>query len=274
MKIPAERVGYEPIIMLEDDFTYVLRKALAGHELSPAEAARRAGIPESDVLSTLDGIFSADTARRLAPALGLKAEAFAAHPHYQPEPMELSGVERLDLPFGGERVNAWLVRADDTIVLFDAGFHSEDLTKAVHSACGRLPDRVFITHGHPDHIGAVETFLAARIPVHSAGLPSTIAMKPGDTVLCGPLCIRACDLSGHASPALGFDVDGLEEQTLVTGDALFAGSMGGCKSAASYRHALERLRDVLGSLPEVTVLLPGHGPATTLGEERLANPFL
>lgn len=260
--------------MLEDDFTYVLRKALTGHGLEPAEAAGRAGIPEAGLLSFLRGDFSAETARRLAPVLGLNAAALAGHSGYQPKPLAVPGIERIDLPFGDEQVNAWLVRADDVIVLFDAGYQAKDLTKALDARCGRLPDRVFITHAHPDHIGALEFFIKAGVPVHSADLPATHHMKPGDTVLCGPLSVRACDLSGHARPALGFDVDGLEEPTLVTGDALFAGSMGGCRSPESYRHALQRLREVLGPLPDVTVLLPGHGPATTLGEERAANPFL
>jgi glyoxylase-like metal-dependent hydrolase (beta-lactamase superfamily II) len=61
---------------------------------------------------------------------------------------------------------------------------------------------------------------------------------------------------------------------LVTGDALFAGSIGGCATPAIYQHALRQLREILAPLPDPTVLLPGHGPATTLGEERSANPFL
>jgi glyoxylase-like metal-dependent hydrolase (beta-lactamase superfamily II) len=69
-------------------------------------------------------------------------------------------------------------------------------------------------------------------------------------------------------------VEGLSTPVLVTGDALFAGSMGGCGAAETYRHAVKRLREVLGALQAVTVLLPGHGPATTLEEERLGNPFL
>jgi hydroxyacylglutathione hydrolase len=260
--------------MLEDDFTYVLRKALAGNGLSAAQAATRAGIPETAVLAFLGGAFSADTARSLAPVLGLDAAAYARHADYQPEPLALSGVGRLDLPFGREQVNAWLVRAGDAIVLFDAGFQSSDLTGALDEKCGRLPDRVFITHAHVDHIGGLKHLLHKGIPVHSADLPGTIRMKPGDTVFCVPLSIRACDLSGHADPALGFHVDGLDRPVLVTGDALFAGSMGGCGSPARYRHALGRLREVLGPLTDATVLLPGHGPATTLGEERLANSFL
>lgn len=260
--------------MLEDDFTYVLQKALRGHGLSPAQAAARAGVPEAKLLDLLGGTFSPETARTLAPALGLNPGALARHAEYQPEPLALAGIERLDLPFGGERVNAWLVRAGDVMVLFDAGFQTSDLTAALATRSDRMPDRVFITHGHRDHIGALGYLLDAGIPVHSAELPGTILMKPGDSVFCGPVAVSACDLSGHADPALGFHVGGLERPVLLTGDALFAGSMGGCGSPASYRHALVRLRDVLGQLPDVTVLLPGHGPATTLGEERAANPFL
>jgi hydroxyacylglutathione hydrolase len=256
--------------MLEDDFTYVLSKALRGHGYSTTKAAGLAGIPESDLSGFLAGAFSAEIARKIAPALGLNAEALAGHADYEPKPLAVPGIERLDLPFGGERVNAWLVRSGDAIILFDAGYETSDLVGVLSSR----PDRVFITHAHQDHVGALDYFVKAGTPVHSAGLPGTISMKPGETVFCGALAVRACDLSGHASPSLGFHIDGLGAPVLVPGDALFAGSMGGCASPASYRHALGRLREVLGPLPDTTVLLPGHGPATTLGEERVANPFL
>ena len=65
--------------MLEDDFTWVLKKALAGNGLAPSEAAARAGIPEGEAMAFLRGSFSADTARALAPVLGLSPEALAAH---------------------------------------------------------------------------------------------------------------------------------------------------------------------------------------------------
>ena len=260
--------------MLEDDFTYVLRKALTGHGLSPAELARRAGLVESDVSGFLCGTFSARTARLLAPVLGLREEAFAAHDIYQPRPTLLPEIHRLDLPLGGEQVNAWLLRKDNTLILFDAGYETADIAEMLDSVCGHLPDRVFITHAHRDHIGALSYLLRAGVPVHAAGISDTIPMYPGDTVQCGPLAVRACDLSGHAVPALGFHIDGLTVPVLVTGDALFAGSIGGCSNPDLYRHALRRLGEVLGPLPDSTVILPGHGPATTLGEERAANPFL
>ena len=260
--------------MLEDDFTYVLRKALMGHGLAPAQAAQRAGIPENDVLAFLRGTFAPETARKLAPVLGLKANAFAGNDIYQPRPLSLPGVHRLDLPFENERVNAWVLRDGDATILIDAGYETADLLKALDAVCGGLPDRVFITHAHRDHVGAVNHLVSAGLPVHGAEIQGAIPMQPGDTVFCGPLSVRACDLSGHAMPALGFHVDGLARPVLVTGDALFAGSMGGCGTPAIYQHALRRLRNVLDPLPDETILLPGHGPATTLGEERIANPFL
>jgi glyoxylase-like metal-dependent hydrolase (beta-lactamase superfamily II) len=260
--------------MLEDDFTYVLRKALIGHSLAPAEAAAQAGLPANDVLAFLRGTFSAATACKLAPVLGLNAAAFARHATYLPAPLALPGIARLDLPFSGERVNAWLVCDGDASMLFDTGYQPRDLLEAIASLRKRLPDRAFITHAHHDHTGTLEHLLTAAVPVHAATIPGTIAMHPGDMVCCGPLAIRACDLSGHATPALGFHIDGLDRPVLVTGDAMFAGSIGGCASPAIYQHALRRLRETLAPLPDATVLLPGHGPATTLGEERAANPFL
>jgi glyoxylase-like metal-dependent hydrolase (beta-lactamase superfamily II) len=86
--------------------------------------------------------------------------------------------------------------------------------------------------------------------------------------------VRACELSGHYTPALGFHIEGLSRPVLVTGDALFAGSIGGCGTPEIYQLALRTLRATLAALPDETVLLPGHGSATTLGEERVSNPFL
>lgn len=243
--------------MLEDDFTYVIRKAFKGLALSPGEAAGRAGLPERKVLSFSRGNFSAAVARQLAPVLGLDPDALARHPSYLPRPLILPEIHRLDLPFGTDRVNAWLVWTNDGAVLFDTGCDSRSCAAAL-AAMGAPPlQEIFITHGHPDHIGGL------------ASLPTAGHFPDG-----GALKIRACDLSGHCTPASGFHVSGLAAPVLVTGDALFAGSIGGCQTPVLYQHALARLREILAPFPDCTVLLPGHGPATTLGEERAGNPFL
>lgn len=260
--------------MLEDDFTYVIRKALAGHQLAPAEAAARAGLAEADVLALTRGHFSADVARQLAPVLHLNPDALAAHSQYSASPLAVPSIYRIDLPFGKERVNAWLIWAGEMAILFDTGFDPNSCTTAV-DAIGPPPlKQVFITHNHVDHVGGVHDFLARGVIPLGAMIERAKPMQAGDSFRYGSLTVRACDLSGHATPALGYFIDGLEKPALVTGDALFAGSMGGCATPAVYQHALSRLRDVLSPLTSDTVLLPGHGPATTLGEERIANPFL
>ena len=260
--------------MLEDDFTYVIRKAFKGLALSPGEAAGRAGIPEKEVLSFSRGNFSAEVARKLAPVLGLNPDALAAHHHYLPQPLAFLEIHRLDLPFGNERVNAWLVWADGEVVLFDTGYDFQSCAAALNGICAPPLGKIFITHGHPDHVGGVASFLSGGPVVYGSRIKYASLMNPGDSITCGSLTVRACDLSGHCTPALGFHIGGLAAPILVTGDALFAGSIGGCQTPALYQHALARLREILTPLPDHTVLLPGHGPATTLGEERASNPFL
>ncbi|MEO8617188.1 MAG: MBL fold metallo-hydrolase [Luteolibacter sp.] len=260
--------------MLEDDFTYVIRKAFKGLSLAPGEAALRAGLPENEVQAFSRGRFSADTARRLAPILGLNPEALANHSDYLPKQLAIPHIHRIDLPFEQERVNAWLVWTNDAAILFDTGYDPHSCVVALDAIGPPALHQVFITHGHVDHIGGIRDFMARGFTPHGAKIDGAVPMQPGDSIHCGSLTIRACDLSGHANPALGYFVDGLAQPVLVTGDALFAGSIGGCATPSIYQYALSRLRETLGPLSVETVLLPGHGPATTLGEERVSNPFL
>jgi len=66
-------------------------------------------------------------------------------------------------------------------------------------------------------------------------------------------------------------IEGLETPIAVVGDAMFAGSMGG--GMVSYADALQTNRDKIMTLPDETILCPGHGPMTTVGEEKRHNPF-
>ena len=260
--------------MLEDDFTYVIRKAFKGLALSPSEAAKRASLPEKDVLSFSRGTFSASIARQLAPVLGLRAEPLAGHPDFHPAPLACNAVTRIKLPFDGEHVNAWLVRDAGTAILFDTGNEPKSCPARLADLGIDELDALFITHGHRDHIAALQPLSAPAIASHGPrGISGTELAEPGSTFDFGSVRIHTLDLSGHADPSNGYLIEGLEKPVLVTGDALFSGSIGGCPDPRAYQCAMERLREVLSNLPPGTILLPGHGPATTLAEERHGNPF-
>ncbi len=257
--------------MIEDDFTWVLRKALKGHSLAPTEAAQRAGLQEQEVLAFSKGKFSESVARGLADALGLRSAALMAHPGYEPRPLALHGIKRLEMALGDDgTVNAWSVSHGDVVLLFDTG---NDPTSAIKALNGVLPDKVFITHAHHDHIAGNPTFAAKGIEIFGNDIAGAKPIHANEIIHCGSLTLTAVDLSGHARPALGYLIEGLKVPVLVTGDAIFAGSIGGCENPEIYQVALHRLHQVLAPLSDATVLLPGHGPATTLGEERVSNPF-
>lgn len=249
--------------MLEDDYSDVLRKAMMGVGLGDDELVSRVGISREDWQRFIGGEFSAEIARSCARVLGLNVEAMADHPSYHPQSIAMTGVQRLALPFGAYEVNAWWVSDGLTSLLFDLGFEAQDL---IQSLPGK-PDAVFITHGHRDHIAAQDWALSEGMQVVSPDCHAGMEWK------FGAITIRSVDLSGHSDPQRGYFIDGLQRRLLVVGDSLFAGSIGRCASPGLFRHALKRLHDVLDPMPDDLMLLPGHGPATTWGEERQSNPF-
>ena len=258
--------------MLYDTTADVIRKALRGLAMAPSEAAAKAGLDEKAVIAASRG--SADPAllMSLAPALGLNREALAGLPRYVPPDDIPNRIIRLELPFDDETVNAWLVSdGEGGHLLFDTGDGRDDVRQALDQR-GVHEVAVLITHLHGDHTGGLTGLRGLTVSV--AGPGSAAAPVPGNTIRRGGLTLRIIALSGHCPGALGYVIEGLSVPVCVTGDALFAGSIGGCAPGEPYRQALAALRGSVMTLPDETILLPGHGPATTVASERMANPFL
>jgi len=250
---------------LEDEFSDVIAKAMKGLEIGAEDLAKEAGVSACEVSGLLHGDMDEAVLRKISPALGLDAEAVIALPSYMPAPLALPGIRRIELPFRQWGVNAWLLEKDGTSILFDTGFGRTDVLDEV-STDGL--DAVLITHDHPDHVGGNAALESKGIRIVS----EVEAMKRG-TLAFGDLEIRVVNLTGHKSPAVGYVFDYPGVPVFVVGDAVFAGSMGGCLSKSAYESAFQTLREAFAGMPSGCVILPGHGPATTLGEEMRSNPF-
>ncbi|MGI5823667.1 MAG: MBL fold metallo-hydrolase, partial [Dethiobacteria bacterium] len=150
------------------------------------------------------------------------------------------------------------------------------------------------THAHIDHIGANEEVRQAfRVPLlaHKADLPryhspqagialfmDKVEVEPpddfiqeGDSLQVGTLQVKVLETPGHSPGGITLDINGV----LFAGDTLFAGSIGRTDfPGGSFPVLIQSIKDKILSYPDDTKVFPGHGPPTTVGDERRYNPFL
>ncbi len=200
------------------------------------------------------------------------------------------------LSVGPLQVNCFLVACRKTraAIVIDPG---EEGSRILHLARseGYEISKVVNTHAHFDHIGANQQIVeatGAELMLHAADLPLlqnarnhaeiyglTVAPSPlpdrlldqGDTFEVGELSFRVFHVPGHSPGGICL----LSEGHLFVGDVLFAGSIGRTDLPGGDFDALvEGVRERLFSLPDETIVHPGHGPDTTIGRERRTNPFV
>lgn len=172
--------------------------------------------------------------------------------------------------------NAYIVGCEDTrkALLVDAPAFDPRIPAFLESK-GLTLDAIFITHAHYDHTGGLDDFRRAYpgIEVYAgvAHLEGAAVRRVGqdDLISIGAVEARVVATPGHTPEGISLILPGM----VFTGDALFAGSIGGTTSPAAAKLQCDHIRRNLFSLPEDTALYSGHGPATTVGIERRYNPF-
>ncbi len=187
--------------------------------------------------------------------------------------MELFKLETA--PFG---TNAYIVfcRESGDSVLIDA---PGDAALIKEKLRGSKVQGILMTHGHMDHIMALEELhaaLGAPLAAHendAAGLPVEVyrLLRDGDIIECGKLKLETMHVPGHTAGSLAFKVG----EYLLSGDTLFPGGPGKTSTPLDFREILASINEKLLALPDETVVLPGHGDTTTIGRERrLIEAFL
>ncbi|HEV2092648.1 MAG TPA: MBL fold metallo-hydrolase [Rubrobacter sp.] len=202
------------------------------------------------------------------------------------------------LTVGPFQENCYVVgdEATGTGALFDPGDEAARIALAVEQSNLEIA-QIIITHAHIDHVGAVAALVeeyACPVLMHAEAepmlrqLPSQALMmglrfgkvptvdgyiEDEEVVRVGGLAFTALYTPGHAPGHLAFY--SAEEGAVIVGDALFAGSVGRVDLPGGSMEVLMRsINGRLLTLPDETLVLSGHGPETTIGEERRHNPFL
>lgn len=208
--------------------------------------------------------------------------------------IEITGFE-----LGPYATNCYVVRptSSDAAWIIDASFDADLIADHIERK-GFKPHGVILTHAHVDHIAGLGD-LRRRFPkipvwIHEAeelwltnpmlnlsamsGLPTTgptpdRLLRDGDVIDLGGTSWHVLHTPGH-SPG-GITLHHRASATAFVGDALFAGSIGRTDFPGSDFDTLATaIRQRLYTLPDDTRILPGHGPATTIGEEKRSNPFV
>jgi glyoxylase-like metal-dependent hydrolase (beta-lactamase superfamily II) len=201
------------------------------------------------------------------------------------------------LPVGPLQTNCYLLTCRETreAVLIDPGWHDRSIRDAIVARQARVRF-VLNTHAHFDHIGGNAAMIeetGAILAIHPAELPLLRAkggadlfgfpmhpspeperlLTPDEVLEVGTLRLRVLFTPGHTPGHVSFYEEA--HQAVFDGDVLFKRGVGRTDlPGGSQEQLMDSIRLVLFQLPDQVVVYPGHGPETTIGEERLSNPWL
>ena len=264
---------------LEDFHEDILGKAMRGLGIGKNEMARRLCVEKSAIEAILNGEVDEELIHAMAGELELNGEKIiqSARKNWRPTPVSLRGLRQISTSYGDMIVNAYVVCDEDTgnAWIFDTGTDAQPILAFIEEEKLKV-DAVFLTHTHRDHIACLNDLRmkteGAKVFVHQLELfHGCEPIKEEFKHSIDSLSLVAKHTHGHSVGGLTYVIDGLEKPVAVVGDAIFAGSMGG--GMVSYEDALRTNREKIMSLADDNILCPGHGPMTTVREEKQNNPF-
>jgi len=192
----------------------------------------------------------------------------------------------IQLPLGPYGTNCYLVAREGgaDVAVIDPG-DAPDAVMGVLAERGLTARGVLVTHGHSDHLGAVKGVAEAAgvdvwMPRGEADELRTLAAAPcepdhlldgGELVSVAGIDFDVTAVPGHSRASIAYHAEG----HLFSGDVLFAGSVGRTDfQGGDMPTLLASIGRLMAAYPPDTIVLPGHGPVTTLGAELAGNPFL
>ena len=193
------------------------------------------------------------------------------------------------VPAGVYEANCYILVDEDTkeCAIIDAGGDADVIEAAITKMNGK-PKYLLLTHGHFDHVGGVEEICKTyNIPFYISftdeeymekdntvfgTLPKASGyLKEGDIIKLGNYEIKVIETPGHTKGGLCFFVD----KKVFTGDTLFQGSVGRTDFiGGSMPEIISSIKNKLLPLGDDVKVYPGHGPSSSIGFEKIRNPYL
>lgn len=199
------------------------------------------------------------------------------------------------------QTNCYILDLESHCLIIDPGDGAESIVQHINKTLPKAETHIYLTHGHCDHIGAVEGLCEllpkAKIfaskgdhafyidpnlnlsnqfptPVNLAKILDRIQYIQDDEELqFGKYKFKILEIPGHTPGHTG--LYSKDEKMLFSGDTLFQGSVGNTSlPLGNFKVMMKSIMEKLRNLPEDTVVFPGHGESTTIGEENVSNPFI